>query len=117
MIANVATRSTGKMALRLAASALVGAIGFVTTPDASQAQGLFDRIAGKNCSRYEQEGGVFFQGFFRGSKPSPFISVDGLYVETEYRCFRSLQHCDAWLYEQQSSHTTTGRTWCRQYGG
>lgn len=100
----------------VAALVLAAALAAPVAAPAS-AQGLFNRIAGENCSRFQEEGGLFFQGFFRGSKPSPFLSDDGLYVETEYRCFRSLEECDDWLYDQQSAHTTTGRTWCRQYGG
>jgi hypothetical protein len=43
------------------------------------------------------------------------MNDDGLYVVREYRCFRTLEACDAWLYDVQSAHVTTHRTWCRQY--
>jgi hypothetical protein len=106
---------------RTACTGLVAALAFVgalAAPDFSreaQAQSLFGGIAGDGCSQMQAEGGAFWQGFFRGREESPFMNDDGLYVVREYRCFRTLEACDAWLYDVQSAHVTTHRTWCRQY--
>lgn len=81
------------------------------------AQGFFGAPAGDSCRAFQQAGGAFWQGYFRGREESPFMLDDGLYEVREYHCFRTEAECRAWLYDVQSSHVTTSRTWCRQYFG
>lgn len=102
-------------AVLVAALALAGVAAAPDFSSEAEAQSLFGGIAGDGCSRMQAEGGVFWQGFFRGREESPFVFDDGLYVVREYRCFRTLEECDAWLYDVQSAHVVTHRTWCRQY--
>jgi hypothetical protein len=99
----------------VAALALAGAFTASDFSPQAQAQSLFGGIAGDGCNQMQAEGGVFWQGYFRGREESPFTFDDGLYVVREYRCFRTLEECDAWLYAVQSAHVVTHRTWCRQY--
>lgn len=86
-------------------------------PAPAIAQGLFGGLAGDHCRAFQEAGGEFWQGFFRGRRMSPFLQDDGLYEIREYHCFRTEAECRDWLYDVQSRYETTSRTWCRQYFG
>ncbi|WP_157928805.1 hypothetical protein [Pararhizobium haloflavum] len=99
---------------RLAALTGIGLALFLPAPAVS-AQGLFGGLAGDGCRAFQEAGGPFWQGFYRGREESPFTQDDGLYEVRHYRCFRSEAECDAWLYDLQSTYVATHRTWCRAY--
>ena len=67
------------------------------------AQGFFDRVAGAECARLQNEGGPFWQGFVRGSREGHFTFSDSLNDFTDRHCFRSEADCRDWVYVVRSA--------------